>query len=63
MPAARLFEEFLKLFLSGYAVATWKHLREHGLAEALFPAIASNSPEQARMIEIAMQNTDCFGGP
>lgn len=58
VPAARLFEEFLKLFLSGHAVATWKHLQAHGLAEALFPATAGNSPEQARMIDVAMKNTD-----
>ncbi|MCS3902175.1 poly(A) polymerase [Methylohalomonas lacus] len=37
IPAARLFEEFLKLFLSGYAVQTFEALRHHGLFAYLFP--------------------------
>ncbi|MCR6652279.1 MAG: polynucleotide adenylyltransferase PcnB [Cellvibrionaceae bacterium] len=37
VPPARLFEEVLKLMLSGYATATLGLLREHGLFEALFP--------------------------
>jgi poly(A) polymerase len=37
VPPARLFEEVLKLMLSGYATATLGLLREHGLFEELFP--------------------------
>jgi poly(A) polymerase len=38
VPAARLFDEFLKLFQSGYAEKTFELLREHKLFEELFPA-------------------------
>lgn len=37
IPPARLFEEFLKLFLSGYALQTFEALRHHGLFGYLFP--------------------------
>lgn len=38
IPAARLFEEVLKLFLSGSAVQTFEALRHYGLFRYLFPA-------------------------
>ncbi len=38
VPAARLFEEVLKLFMGGMAVATFEKLRHFGLFEHLFPA-------------------------
>jgi poly(A) polymerase len=37
IPPARLFEEFLKLFLSGYAVQGFERLRHYGLFGYLFP--------------------------
>ncbi len=37
IPAARLYDEVLKLFLSGYAVQTFEQLRHYRLFEALFP--------------------------
>lgn len=37
IPPARLFEEFLKLFLSGYAVQSFERLRHYGLFAYLFP--------------------------
>lgn len=37
IPPARLFEEFLKLFLSGYAVQSFEALRHYGLFAWLFP--------------------------
>jgi poly(A) polymerase len=37
IPAARLFEEVLKLFLGGCAEQTFEALRHHGLFGALFP--------------------------
>jgi poly(A) polymerase len=38
VPAARLFDEFLKLFQSGFAEVTFDLLREHKLFGELFPA-------------------------
>ncbi len=37
IPPARLFEEVLKLFLAGYALQTFEHLRHYGLFARLFP--------------------------
>ncbi|MGB0721926.1 MAG: polynucleotide adenylyltransferase PcnB [Gammaproteobacteria bacterium] len=37
VPPARLFEESLKLFMSGHGVASFEHLRHYGLFEDLFP--------------------------
>ena len=37
IPAARLFEETLKLFLGGYALQTFEQLRHYNLFEKLFP--------------------------
>lgn len=37
IPPARLYEEVLKLFLSGYAVQTFEQLRHYGLFGVLFP--------------------------
>jgi poly(A) polymerase len=38
IPAARLYDEALKLFLSGYALQTFEMLRHYGLFQVLFPA-------------------------
>lgn len=40
VPPARLFDEFLKVFETGHALAGYRRLREHGLFEHLFPATA-----------------------
>jgi len=37
VPAARLFDEVLKLFMGGVAVHTFEKLRQYGLFEQLFP--------------------------
>ncbi len=37
VPPARLFEECLKLFISGHAVASFEKLRHYGLFDQLFP--------------------------
>ncbi len=37
VPAARLFEEVLKLFMAGHAVGSFESLRQHGLFGQLFP--------------------------
>ena len=60
---ARLFEEVLKLFLSGHAVASFETLEAHGLLPALLPetaqALASNtSGALRRMLLQGLRNTD-----
>lgn len=59
---ARLFEEVLKLFLSGSATATLTILKEHGLLKELFPgvdlALDSGNALAANLIERAVINTD-----
>ncbi len=60
---ARLFEETLKLFLSGHAVASFEGLERHGLLKVLLPetagALASNrSGALRRMLLAGLANTD-----
>lgn len=60
---ARLFEESLKLFLSGHAVASFEGLERHGLLKALLPetaaALASNrSGALRRMLVEGLRGTD-----
>lgn len=63
IPAARLFEESLKLFLAGHALQTYKLLREYDLFAPLFPQVvtlltpAGNSRFE-RFLEMALINTD-----
>jgi len=54
IPAARLFDEFLKLFLSGYGEAAWLQIRETAMARSLFPSCDPLS----NLITDAMHNTD-----
>lgn len=61
IPAARLFDEMLKLFMSGYALQTFKLLVEYDLLEHLFPATATvleDSAHAQELIEAAMASTD-----
>jgi poly(A) polymerase len=61
VPAARLFDEMLKLFMTGYALPTFRLLREYELLEHLFPATArelEESPRALALIEAAMESTD-----
>lgn len=60
---ARLFEEILKLFLSGHAVASFEGLEHYGLFATLFPesgaALRSNrSGALRRMLVEGLRNTD-----
>ena len=60
---ARLFEETLKLFLTGHAVASFMQLEAHGLLPVLLPetakALASNSSGALRrMVLQGLRNTD-----
>lgn len=54
IPSARLFDEFLKLFLSGYGQAAWLMLRDTPLARSLFPSCDPRS----ELVTAAMHNTD-----
>ncbi|HLS99075.1 MAG TPA: polynucleotide adenylyltransferase PcnB [Porticoccaceae bacterium] len=62
IPAARLFDEWLKLFLSGHALATFRVLREFGLFRELFPLVDPMLDEgdglYLRFVEQALMNTD-----
>jgi poly(A) polymerase len=60
---ARLFEECLKLFLSGHAVASFEGLERHGLLAALFPETAAalranRSGALRRMVLEGLRGTD-----
>ena len=60
---ARLFEEFLKLFLAGHAVASFEQIERHGLVAAVLPetalALAGNrSGALRRMLIAGLANTD-----
>ena len=61
VPAARLFDEFLKLFQSGHAERTFELLWEYDLFSLLFPATdkALNEDSQfAKFVQGALQSTD-----
>jgi poly(A) polymerase len=61
VPAARLFDEFLKLFQAGNAERTFDLLRDHGLFREIFPATDKELGEDAdfmRFTRAALQNTD-----
>ncbi|TFG41736.1 MAG: polynucleotide adenylyltransferase PcnB [Chromatiales bacterium] len=61
VPAARLFDEFLKLFQSGYAEPTFELLREHSLFGELFPATEdelSKDGNYLAMTRSALRNSD-----
>lgn len=59
IPAARMFEEFLKLFVSGKAVANFHELRAYELFEHFFPSVerglTGNDNFSAQDIELAHQ--------
>ena len=63
VPAARLFDETLKLFLSGHSVASLERLREFDLLPQLMPAVAeelARDPDggPARLLRLGLANTD-----
>jgi poly(A) polymerase len=63
VPAARLFDEAMKMFLKGAALASWRLLRNFQLEAMLFPASARfldehpGGPEQ-RLLERGLESTD-----
>jgi poly(A) polymerase len=63
VPAARLFDECLKLFLSGFGAKSFRLLRQYGLFEHLFPMSAAAfalSPYAyaEEMLELGLVSTD-----
>ena len=63
IPSARLYDETLKLFLSGYALQSFEMLRHYGLFAILFPQtehiLASESHDFPRVFLIkALENSD-----
>ena len=62
-PPARLFDESLKLFLSGYGLASFRALERYGLLQHVFPGTArvmadGNAAYFRDMIERTLANTD-----
>nr|WP_210147111.1 polynucleotide adenylyltransferase PcnB [Shewanella sp. WXL01] len=63
IPAARMYEEVLKLFFSGKAAANLEMMQDFDLFEPLFPqidALLQDSPKgsMAKMLDAVMRNTD-----
>jgi len=61
IPPARLFEEVLKLFLTGHALASLNELNALGLDVVLLPALAKAlraKPEARALLELCLTNTD-----
>jgi poly(A) polymerase len=61
VPAARLFDEFLKLFQAGNAERTFDLLRDHALFREMFPATDEELAKDSdfmRFTRAALQNTD-----
>jgi len=60
VPAARLFDEMLKLLLSGHALACLQRLRSEGLHHGLLPLldVALEQPHGEKFISLALTSTD-----
>jgi poly(A) polymerase len=60
VPESRLFDEMLKLFLSGHAMESASELRRHGLHHGLLPLldVVVEQPVGERFINLALKNTD-----
>ncbi len=61
VPAARLFDEFLKLFQAGHAEKTFDFLRDHKLFVEMFPATDAELDKDeafAAFVRAALRNTD-----
>lgn len=60
VPAARLFDEMLKLLMSGHALKSLRQLRQEGLHHGLLPLldVILEQPQGQRFVELALDNTD-----
>ncbi|MBV8049502.1 MAG: polynucleotide adenylyltransferase PcnB [Paludibacterium sp.] len=60
-PAARLFDEMLKLLMSGHAYACLLKLRDEGLSHGVFPlldAVLGGEDDDHRFLKLALASTD-----
>lgn len=60
VPSARLFDEMLKLLMSGHSMSCLRELRARGLHQGLLPLldVALEQPEAAHFIELSLEKTD-----
>jgi poly(A) polymerase len=60
VPAARVFDEMLKLLMSGHALACLQQLRKEGLHHGLLPLldVVLEQPLGARFVTLALDSTD-----
>ncbi|RZI41445.1 polynucleotide adenylyltransferase PcnB [Herbaspirillum sp. HC18] len=60
VPAARVFDEMLKLLMSGHALACLQQLRKEGLHHGLLPLldVVLEQPLGERFVTLALENTD-----
>lgn len=60
VPAARVFDEMLKLLLSGHALACLQQLRKEGLHHGLLPLldVVLEQPLGEKFVRLALTNTD-----
>ena len=58
IPPARLFDEILKLFLSGKAWPTYQALVRQALWDELFPGLFEDPSQPPPLVEQALKNTD-----
>lgn len=62
IPAARLFDEVLKLLQSGHGIESMQRLREFDLLQYLFPAadrrLKQGDQQAEKIFELALRNTD-----
>jgi len=60
VPAARVFDEMLKLLMSGHALACLQQLRKEGLHHGLLPLldVVLEQPLGEKFVTLALENTD-----
>ncbi len=60
VPTARIFDEMLKLLMSGHALACLQQLRQQGLHHGLLPLldVVLEQPNGEKFITLALSNTD-----
>lgn len=60
VPAARVFDEMLKLLMSGHAMACLQQLRKQGLHHGLLPLldVVLEQPLGEKFVRLALENTD-----
>ena len=57
VPYSRLFDEILKIFLTGHAVDSFKLFEEYGLSKLFYPSLAHNQKNMSFIMQ-GLKNTD-----